>query len=212
MGRQQDVNILTRVPCVGTDYYSKCQLLSQAKGTQEEITKYLGGLSNRFGTLEDVHKYLGTSQDKIKEGIQRLTSASNSASQRQTDAEQSITEYKSMLVDANEGLDLSKSADTLRDQIESLSRKIKRLPELDLAGLLELQSDLTETVEDINAIEKDIATGEKERELISKVIPKIKATLATYEAEEAKIAGYRVLSQAYSDIPAHLFGEAIPHI
>lgn len=212
MGQQQDVNILTLVPCVGTDYHAKCQLLSQAKDTQKEIVKYLEGLSNRYATLEDFQKYLHDRQDKIKEGLDRLTDAKNSAARRQVDAEGSLLESKSMLLDIDEGLALNKSADTLRDQIETLSRKIKRLPELDLEGLLQLQSDLTETIEDIGDIEKGIATGEKEQELVSKIIPKIKANLATYEAEETKIASYRVLNQAYSEIPAHLFGEAIPHI
>lgn len=212
MGRQQDVKILTSVPCVGTDYHAKCQLLSQAKDAQEETVKFLEGLSNRFNTLEDFQKYLHDRQDKIEEGLQRLTDAKNSAARRQVDAENSLLESKSMLLDIDEGMALNKSADTLRDQIETLSRKIKRLPELDLEGLLQLQSDLTETIEDIGDIEKGIATGEKEQELVSKVVPKIKANLAMYEAEEAKIASYRVLNQAYSEIPAHLFGEAIPHI
>ncbi len=212
MGRQQDVKILTLVPCIGTEYHAKCQLLSQGKDTQKEITKYLEGLSNRFETLEDVHKYLGESQEKVKGGMQRLISAKNKAVERCADARSTINESKKMLALVLEGLALSRSADTLRDQIETLNRKIKRLPELDLDGLVKLQGDLTKAQNAFNTIEKDIATSEKEQELISKAIVKIKASLATYEAEETKIAGYRVLNQAYSEIPAHLFGEAIPHI
>jgi len=212
MYNQQDVQILTRVPCVNTNYYDKCQLLSQAKNKQEDILKYLEGLSNRFATLEDVKKFLDDRATKIEEGMKRLTDSKTSSTKRQTDAGHSIEEYESMLGDIAERAKLNKSVGDLENEIETLKRKIEKLPELDIGEMLKLQAVLNLVVESINSYEKDIATKEKERELIQRAITKIKANLALYEAEEAKIAGYRVLNQAYSEIPAHLFGEAVPHI
>lgn len=212
MATQQDVNILTRVPCVGTDFHSKCQLLSQAKNTQTEILKYLAGLSHRFATLEDVHKFLGDRIGKINTSLEQLADADKSAIDRQKDAETEINEAKSMLRDIETGLELQKLADTIRDQRETLNHKINKLPQLDLSGLIRTQNKLEEVTEALSTTEKEIVGKEKERELNSKTVTGLKTELEKLRVEETRIASYQILHQAYSDIPAYLFGETIPHI
>ena len=209
---QQSTQILTRVPCVNTDYHDKCQLLSQAQGAKKEIAKYLEGLSNRFPSLEAVKKFFDERAKKIEADFKRLVDAHKSALDRQKDAEIEIDEAKSMIRDIDAGLDLRRSADTLRDQVETLKRKLAKLPEFDISGLLQYQHELETVSETITTIEKGIVAKEKEQDLSLKMVEGTKAALEQLRIEETRIASYQILHQAYGDIPAHVFGEAIPHI
>ncbi len=212
MGRQENVKILTKVPCINTDYYDRCQLLSQGKATQKEITKYLQGLSGQFASLEDVKVSFEERVTKINQGLKRLDDANKIAVTRGKDTQVEMDEANSMIKDIDAGLELSKSTDVLRDQVETVRRRIVKLPEFDIGGLIQLQHELEDITKTISTIDTDIATKDKELELTLKVMAGIEAALETLRIEETRIASYQILNQAYGDIPAHLFGETIPHI
>ncbi|KKK52246.1 hypothetical protein LCGC14_3106850, partial [marine sediment metagenome] len=124
MGRQENVKILTKVPCINTDYYDRCQLLSQGKATQKEITKYLQGLSGQFASLEDVKVSFEERVTKINQGLKRLDDANKIAVTRGKDTQVEMDEANSMIKDIDAGLELSKSTDVLRDQVETVRRRI----------------------------------------------------------------------------------------
>jgi DNA repair exonuclease SbcCD ATPase subunit len=126
--------------------------------------------------------------------------------------EQEIYELRFKLKDQEKAAELKAEMNKKEKEIQSLEEKINVVPDFNRDEFLLIQSELTKTNDALKIVE--VAQARKDTELlyINKELLKLKEELKEYKELYNNLANYRLLYQAYNDIPSLLFELAVPTI
>ena len=140
--------VLGRVPCIGTQYYTACDLLLQARNNKTEIDAYLLGLSSKYGNLDEVLNYFTTLKSEADEKVQFLVSSKESLKTKRAQHELNIFNFKNQQQKVGEKHKLKIELSTKGEELEQLQAQLVVLPTVDVTKLFQAQNDLKQLADD----------------------------------------------------------------
>lgn len=212
LGKIPQIQVLNKVPCIGTQYHSACDLLEQARNSKSEIDKYLLGLSSRYGSLEEVLNHFTGLKTESDEKISFFVTSQESLKIKRGQHELNIFNLKNKQQKLGESRQLKTELTTKEQELERLQAQLITLPAVDVTKLFQVQNDLRVLGDDVKKLEIEQAQRTTRQDLLLGRAKQLKEEHNVLKEEAAKIATYRTLYQAYNDIPALLFAETIPHV
>ena len=196
--------ILDKVPCVGLDIHDKCELLSQAIETKKKISKYRSYEKSDIATCRQVEK-------EIKEHIAFLKDAESKLVAENFSNQSKLEQAKRNKTNKVKKIQLELEIAQQKQGLKRLESEAKTC-EFDFELYNKTKAKLDEILLNSHQIEVYLAGIKSKKENSLERIKVLDEIIEKLKEKENSLANYKTLYNAYNEIPALLFEQAIPTI
>lgn len=199
--------ILDAVPCKGMDIHQTCKLLQQGLQAKKEVDEY----KSRAGDIDKAEEFLIKIRKENLSKKDKFNSSKTDLVKLNLQHESKIKELDQLSTQISKRDGLISLIQKISNDIEELIKQTADKPvELDKTALAEAKAKLNNLDKQCQEYLINIAKSETQLELLTSKLAQDKINLDKYNEDQSKLANYRKLLQAYSDIPTLLFEQAIP--
>jgi len=207
---QPQTEVLKDVPCVGMDIHDKCKLLSSALTTKKSIDAFM--IQSKITSLDEFWDVLGTERKELNEKVTFYNTSRGTIIKENSVLEKTIHKSEEQLKEANRKAVLQTELEIKKDQISKLEEELKLKPNFNNTEYMSAKDNFGKTNNEYNSYQVSLAKQETALKMTTESNNKLQIELNKYNETQGKLANYRILQQAYNDIPTLLFEQAIPTI
>jgi DNA repair protein SbcC/Rad50 len=207
---EKQCEILDIVPCIGTEYHDKCLLLEKAQEAKNAISYFV--TVNNANDLNEIASNKTRKYNELHNKYKELESQRRSIDLDIGRALSKLLDFK------NNKIDPLNKKDTLEKQYNE-AEKLYQDKNSQLQGVLFDPTSLYDAQATLHSLELQLSDLQTrlnnlltKQNFDLKLWQSKKEELVKLRKEKQLYINYKVLHQAYSDIPSLLFNNTIPHI
>jgi len=212
-GQETKLGILNEVPCKGMDIHRSCPLLKDAQDTKNRIDRYLSGQQNAAYSLQQADEHAANQEKEWTKKYHTFNDSKVQLQGRMSNLERQKEQLSGSLTLAE---DVKRWRNAVGTKEITLQQKQSDHDSINIqwdnTQYGALQDQCTHASRAVGHYKAELAGEEQSLRHDQDAVGELESKLNALAPQRAEIENYKILQQAYSDIPTLLFTNTIPYV